>query len=97
MAETTTGRRSRAGRTADQAKRDQGQRSLKAVPDSQPKPPEPPQPEITVETVQRPYFKPVVTFPGGRKFECQHPYLHETESAGAQCGRRIAALGQFVK
>lgn len=62
-------------------------------PHAQPKP----KPEISVEAVPVVYYRPKVTFPDGRVVECGHRYYHEHERAGLACGRKIAALGEFVR
>ncbi|HEV2372118.1 MAG TPA: hypothetical protein VGS19_08115 [Streptosporangiaceae bacterium] len=92
MAATTTARRSRAARAAEQAKADQ---QVSAVLSETPKPK--PTAEVTVETVQVPYFRPSVKLPDGKVVVCEHKYLHENEKAASACGRRIAAAGAFVK
>jgi hypothetical protein len=66
------------------------------VPSETPKPPEA-KPEITVEPVPVTYYRPTVKMADGETVVCAHKYLHETEKAAAACGRKIAALGAFVK
>jgi hypothetical protein len=56
-----------------------------------------PQPSIVVEAVAVQYWRPRVTMPDGQTIVCQHMYLHANERAAAQCGRKIAANGAFIK
>lgn len=103
MPETTTPaepRQSRAARSAqlaavpaDQAPKDEPKPSETPKPKPQPRP----QPEVTVEAVPVTYYRPTVKLPDGTTIVCEHKYLHENEKAAASCGRRIAALGAFVK
>lgn len=43
------------------------------------------------------YYQPSVKLPNGTILVCQHRYLHEHEKAAQACGRRMAALGYFMK
>jgi hypothetical protein len=91
MASPTTARprQSRASRATGQAAKPTAKPS--ETPKVQPKP------EIIVEAVPVTYHRPTVKFPDGKTVICAHKYLHETEKAAAACGRKIAALGAFVK
>jgi hypothetical protein len=87
----------RTNRTARSAELNE-RPNLAPVPDAPEPQPEPePKPDVTVEAVPVTYYRPTVKFPDGRVVVCEHKYLHENEKAGATCGRKIAALGKFVK